>query len=92
MAQIDFKIGEIVWAKIKGFPHWPCVIRAFHKNMAIVFWFNDYRQTKIYRTQLFKFLPNFDTFSKLFSQKIGLETAAKEALIAYGQQMAQLPK
>lgn len=87
IAQMDFKIGEIVWAKIKGHPHWPCVIKAFNKKMVIVLWYNDYRQTKIYKTQLFKFLKNFDQFSKLFDQRVGLETAAKEALIAYGHQM-----
>lgn len=87
IAHMDFKIGEIVWAKIKGHPHWPCVIKAFDKKMVIVLWYNDYRQTKIYITQLFKFLKNFDNFSKLFNQRVGLETAAREALIAYGHQM-----
>lgn len=52
---------------------------------AVVFWFNDYRKTNLYRTQIFKFLVNFDEFSKRFSDTVGLEAAAKEALIVYGQ-------
>lgn len=74
LALVDFKIGEVVWAKIKGFPHWPCIIRNFDKKMVLVQWYNDYRSTKVYRTQLFKFLENFNEFSKSFNQKIGLDT------------------
>lgn len=87
VALLDFQIGEVVWAKIKGFPHWPCTIKSFHKKMVLVVWFNDYRCTKVFKSQLFKFLQNFDLFSKSFNQRIGLETAAREALIAYGQSM-----
>lgn len=87
LAMLHFQIGEIVWAKIKGFPHWPCMIKSFDKRMILVEWFNDYRCTKVFKSQLFKFLPNFDSFSKGFSQRIGLETAAREALVACGQKM-----
>lgn len=84
VAEIDFKIGEIVWAKIKGFPHWPAEIVTFHSNkMLEVVWFNDYRKTKLYKTQLFKFLTNFETFSTNFDNAVGLQTAAKEAMISY---------
>lgn len=85
VAQIEFKIGEIVWARIKGFPAWPARIKSFPSNkMAVVYWFNDYRITKLYRTQMYKFLNNFDEFSKKFGDTVGLETAAREALICYG--------
>lgn len=88
IAVIEFRVGEIVWAKIKGFPHWPAVIKSFPSDrMAIVIWFNDYRKTKIYRTQLFKFLANFETFAKRFDDVIGLKTAAQEGLMCYGQNM-----
>lgn len=53
--------------------------------MAEVIWFNDYRKTKLYRSQLFKFTPNIDEFAKKFKGTAGLETAAKEALYSYGQ-------
>ncbi|XP_055326601.1 uncharacterized protein LOC129580316 [Sitodiplosis mosellana] len=86
VAQIIFKVDEVVWAKIKGHPHWPARIKCFPSaKMAIVVWFNDYRTTKIYRTQLHKFLTNFDKFAVRFRDTIGLETAAKEGLIYYGQ-------
>lgn len=86
IARIDFAIGEIVWAKIRGFPHWPAKVIAIpNDRMVLVVWFNDYRVTKIYRTQLFKFLKHFDEFAKKFDKHIGLESAAKEALICYGQ-------
>lgn len=85
MMKIDFKVGEVVWAKIRGHPHWPAKIKSFSSSkMAIVVWFNDYRVTKIYRTQLFKFLNNFDSFAKNFDNTIGLKTAAQEALMFYG--------
>lgn len=88
--KITFSIGEIVWAKIRGFKTWPAKIRSFPSNkMAEVIWFNDYRRTKLYRSQLFKFLKHFDENSKYFSNTVGLETAAKEALFCYGQNVSQ---
>lgn len=85
MSLLEFKLNEIVWARIKGSPHWPARIISFPSNkMALVRWFNDYRVTKLYRTQLFKFLNNFDQFAKKFPDTVGLETAAREALICYG--------
>lgn len=85
VAKIEFKVGEVVWARIRGYPHWPARIQSFPSNkMATVIWFNDYRRTKLYKTQIFKFLVNFDEFSKRFNDTVGLETAAREALISYG--------
>lgn len=84
LAEIEFKINEVVWAKIRGYAHWPARIKAFSNKMVIVVWFNDYRTTKMYRSQLFKFLNNFDEFAKKFDSVVGLEKAAKEALIFFG--------
>lgn len=40
---------------------------------------------------MFKILLNYDEFAKKFPDSVGLETAAKEALICYGQNIgAQL--
>lgn len=69
VAKIEFKINEVIWCKIRGWPAWPCRIRTFVKNMAIVVWFNDYRITKVYRTQLQKFLTN-----SIHMHKISMET------------------
>lgn len=81
IAVIEFKSGEIVWAKIRGWCHWPAKIEEVEGKQFVVRWFNDYRKTKVFRTQLFKFHANFDEFSKKFPNIIGLETAAKEAVI-----------
>lgn len=88
LVKIDFRIGEVVWAKIKGFPCWPAKIKAHHpRNMATVIWFNDYRTTKVFKSQLFPFLKNFDQFAKQFDNSIGLKTAAQEALMYYGSML-----
>lgn len=85
VVKIEYRIGEVVWAKIKGSPAWPAKIKFFASSrMVVVTWFNDYRTTKIYKTQLFKFLTHFDAFAKNFDSSIGLKTAAQEALIYYG--------
>lgn len=86
---ISFKINEVVWAKIRGFPHWPAKIKAFSNKMVVVVWFNDYRTTKLYRSQLYKFLPSFDEFAKKFNDHIGLEKAAKEGLIYFGSTLTK---
>lgn len=78
---IEFKINEVVWGKIRGWPHWPARIVSIEPRRYVVFWFNDYRKSTLYRTQVFKFHENFKEFSDKFETKIGLETAAKEALI-----------
>lgn len=89
VSTIEFRIGEVVWAKIKGFPAWPAKIKAVASSkMVIVVWFNDYRITKVYKTQLFKFLENFDTNAKNFDNSIGLKVAAQEALMYYGSVLA----
>lgn len=90
IAPIVFQIGEVVWAKIKGSAHWPAKIKSFPSSkMVIVVWFNDYRTTKIYRTQVFKFLIHFDTFAKSFDRVVGLKKAAQEGLIYYGSMIGR---
>lgn len=89
IARIDFKVNEVVWAKIKGSVHWPAKIKSFPSSkMVIVVWFNDYRTTKIYRTQLFKFLQNFDLYAQNFDNTVGLKTAAYEGLMYLGNSFA----
>lgn len=85
VARIEYKINEVVFAKIKGYPHWPAKIKRFDSNkMVTVVWFNDYRTTKIYKTQLSKFLVNFERLASTFDQHIGLKKAAHEGLIYFG--------
>lgn len=77
----EFKVGEIVWAKLRGWPHWPAKLLAIESKRYEIYWFNDYRKSKVFRSQLFKFHDHFSTFSQKFGSSIGLETAAKEALL-----------
>lgn len=87
IARVDFRIAEIVWAKIRGFNHWPARVKSFpNSKKVLVVWLNDYRITNIYRTQCFKFLVNFEEFAKKIDQSIGLRCAAQEGLILFGQQ------
>lgn len=84
VAKIDFKVGDVVWAKIRGCPFWPAKIERIYGvklQMIEILWFNDYRRSKVYRTQIESFLPNFRKNSKFFKEKVGLETAAKEAVL-----------
>lgn len=84
----DFKLNEIIWAEIKGFPGWPAKIIDFPTpKMALVVWYNDHRRTKVFRTQLFKFLNNYDKFAVNFDTHIGLKTAAREALYCLGNSL-----
>lgn len=79
-----FQLNEIVWAKIKGWPAWLAKIVDFPSTkMAVVIWFNDNRKTKVYRTQLYKFLANYEQFSINFDKHIGLKTATREALYSF---------
>lgn len=82
---IQFKEGEVIWCKLKGFVHWPARIESITKiggrYSYTVYWFNDYRLSKVFENQLFKFEENFKKFSCNFQNRLGLETASKEALI-----------
>lgn len=84
VANLLYSIDEVVWGKIRGWPHWPARVTSIEQNKYVVTWFNDYRKSKLFHTQLFKFYPNFESFSNKFSSSIGLETAAKEALLYIG--------
>lgn len=90
----QFKINDIVWAKIKGSPHWPAKVKgisqtAAGKLMYEIRWYNDYRRTKIHRLQLCTFLENFRTFSSKLDQTVGLRAAAFEAMYDYRSQMTK---
>lgn len=90
VAKPEFAVNEIIWAKLKGFCHWPAridkVIRTHSgSTMYEVIWYNDNRRSKMYKLQVFKFLENFEQFAKKFDDVIGLKTAAYEAMYTYRQ-------
>lgn len=87
---MDIMPGAIVWAKIKGAPFWPAKVERVYglKNQMVeVYWFNNYKRTKMCRASCVSFLANFDRFRPNFDKHIGLEPAAKEAIIYMGSQM-----
>lgn len=86
IAIIDFQVNDIVWVKLKGSPFWPAKIERIYgqrNQMLEVFWFNDYRRSKVNKGQAQPFLRNFRKHAKSFNHHIGLEAAAKEAIL-YG--------
>lgn len=79
-----FRPGQVVWAKLRGFPCWPAKIERIcgdKKQLIEIFWFNDYRRSKVFRSQIFDFHKHFAQYAVEFENHIGLDTAAKEALI-----------
>lgn len=88
----QFAIGEVVFAKIKGSPHWPAKIVSFDNKRYEIFWFNDYRTSKVFVSQLFKFEINFNEFAKKFQKNIALETASNEALIFLASKEKKIKK
>lgn len=76
-----FVVGEVIWGKIRGWPHWPAKIIHLKGKFFEVEWFNDYRTTKLYRSQVYKFYPNYDLFAEKFDKTVGLKTAANDALL-----------
>lgn len=90
--QSEFVMHEIVWAKIKGSSHWPARIENIIASSRgctkyVVFWYNDYRRSVIFKSQAYKFLENFEKFAVKFDDIIGLKTAAFEAMYQYRQRM-----
>ena len=41
---MEAKIGDIVWAKVTGFPDWPGVVSNIQDNVATVYFFGDKTQ------------------------------------------------
>lgn len=76
-----FKINEVIWCKLKGHNCWPGKITSIENRKYEVFWFNDYRKSKVFQTQIFDFHSNYKKFSEKAASLIGLETAIKEAII-----------
>lgn len=77
----DFKVNEVVWGKIRGFVAWPAKIIEINNKQYSVHWFNDYRTSKLYKSQLLNFYQNFEKCAENFDKKIGLKTAAQEAMM-----------
>lgn len=81
MALMPYAVGEVVWGKIRGWPHWPARIIRILPRLYEVEWFNDFRTTKLYRSQMLRFRPNFTVFVEKFDTTIGLREAAEQAMM-----------
>lgn len=84
IAQQQFRISEIVWAKLGHFPSWPCKIERLYgvrNQMVEVLWFNDFRRSKMHIANIYKFFDKFQEFSKDADIHVGLNRAIKEAII-----------
>lgn len=81
VATVSFNIDETVWGKLRGSPHWPAKIIAIEGRRYEVRWYNDDRTSKLFLSQIFKFRQHFKRFSVKFPTSVGLEDAAKHALI-----------
>lgn len=80
VAVMPFAVGEVIWGKLHGWPFWPAKILAINNQRIEVEWFNDYRTTKLFKSQICKFYTNYDVFSEKFDSTVGLKVAAMEAL------------
>lgn len=81
VAVIPFTVNEVVWGKIRGWAHWPAKIIRIENRRYVVEWFNDYRSTSLFKSQIFKFYPNFSLFADKFNSTVGLKDAAHEAML-----------
>lgn len=81
IATQPFKVGEVIWGKIRGWNHWHCKIITILPRRYEVIWYNDFRVTKLYRSQIYKFVPNFDLFAEKFDTTVGLRQAAEQAML-----------
>lgn len=86
VALIQFRVGDVVWCKLKGFPKWPAKIKEIcdqNNNYITIVWFNDYRITKVHRGQLAEFKNVPDAILSKTKKNVRLEKAVKEAMIYY---------
>lgn len=85
ISENNFEIGSIVWCKLKGFRHYPAKIVSFFQKKYLVRWYNDYRLSSVFTSQLQPFSKYCLVYSENVS--ISLATAIKEALIEYRNKM-----
>lgn len=89
IAKLTYKLNEVVFAKIRGYPCWPARITSIDGRKYEIKWFNDYRSSKVFQTQLFKFIPYYNNFSEKISSNVQLNTAVSEALISKAYEISE---
>ncbi|CAD5206334.1 unnamed protein product [Bursaphelenchus okinawaensis] len=76
----DFKVGDLVWAKMRGFPHWPAQISKIpnqHNGKYSVFFFGTHESAFVKVADLFDYYENLSTYG--ISRKLnGFQKAMDE--------------
>lgn len=88
IALMEFQTDDLVWCKLKGHPSWPAkVLNVYGKNrqMLEVYWFKDYRSSKVHKGQCKPFKEHAPEVEKdpTSSVQYKLNAAIQEALICY---------
>lgn len=86
---MSFSLNEVVFAKIRGHSCWPARITAIEGRKFQIQWFNDYRFSKVFQTQLFKFGPYYEQFSTKFASNVQLRCAVSEALLSKAHEISK---
>lgn len=76
-----YKVGDVVWCKLKGSPNWPAKVKEIygkHNQMLKLVWFNDNRLSAVHQGQVSKFCPSSIVTNT--TDDIGVVTAIKEAI------------
>lgn len=74
MAGFDFFIGEVVWAKIRGYPWWPAIVKKAmadpKENKYMVYFIGDNTHSTLPESKLANFQKNFKDYSKTKKGKL----------------------
>lgn len=84
VAMVSFKVGDVVWCKLKGHPIWPAKVKDIsgkNNQQFTIVWFKDYRISKVHRNQLSSFenVPKNQLSQKNYKQ----QAAFKEAFLYF---------
>ena len=91
----SFKIGEIVWAKISGYPFWPAQILGHGQNSEkfLVKFFGEYTKSTLNVASLRKFVENLEEFGAAPTKNRRFLPAVQEALgVVNGENYMQKEK
>lgn len=65
------QVNELVWAKMRGFPHWPGVIENItRRGKYSIHFFGDYTRSEITASNIWNFFEGFSLYSDSSNQKL----------------------
>lgn len=81
LMQQSFRVNDLVWAYVRGFPYWPGVIEGITlKGKYTVHFFGDYTRSDIGRRNVISFYEGFEQYSNNFGN-VKLQRAINKARI-----------